>query len=1271
MSREMWEFDEDGELYYEKAVGFFSELFHHWKEMGTNHIVSIVLFSRILYDNKEDLKDDPDLRNDSTLMSGQEERRCKDFYKVIVDWETRSDWSTALKELKNELLNYQPSILLREKKRDDGVYKVLSGKNSYAFEGNILEAINLAMNPFDKHYVDRDLLRTGLSIIVVSPGCGRFEVDKKALRITTERLIDNGIGIDLVCLSRIPLHTVPLFKFKSLELSKAPIPEWFDQKTFGHKSQQAKDLMKPELRDPLDYDEMEANHVYYKTPDWIDCSFYSRHQDKPFKPDKFVTRCKMYEIQMMGIMEHEISSILIPYLNDSQNDAEFDYDKYDEHIFSTSKNKLRQISFQSNITQNMDPLFAISRSPDFGQPRRSHDDYMISLHSLNSKGHPAELSRSLPKALSSLMMTNMHQDQYRQNNLTLKAPKLSGSNSIDSMTNSSSKGNNLSRSHSQTSHDSFMEGNLRSIDQTEDDDDPFLTSSTTEPININASYRNQRNISNRDPSPVGSSVDSLKGSFTSEKGRYFVKQSPGKVIASRQQYRSTLVNPCNPSKSSNRHGVGTHLRRWEHIFPRPLSMNSVKWTSLCTPACLPVTTDYFPPINESGFYDEQVYRISADSEGVVVDQDHNVTDENLLKELICQRLAQGYQLIVPSSYMMNEALKIQKHSIVLGDNISCPDRANASGFNNPKVLDTSHPYYLSMGRDTHKLTYDSSGQDVEVKRYVRKIQYKPTTIPYSCVIWSRCQKSYEPRTVTFSYPHTDYKWNYVDQLVCGYHDDLLEPLKFWRTRFVLVPVEIVPGNIMNTADETLDDEEVRVNGIYKFLDLFEKAALYPSQANNKKKKENIKSLLKLTTLDPSIFVKMPDDSYLRRPSVNLSDERLTKDSKPAAIIQAMLNPVTGIVKDRPWHSKIYQNAIVGNECVDWLLKKFSDIDNREDAVNFGNELQEKGLIEHCNKRHRFLDEHYFYQIKEDYAPRRPQKGWFRSITSKTNASTTNNNSTSNNPLGKDPEKTPDTANNTCKTKRAVKLSKAMLIDIDPSKKSDRRETVVLHCDIIYNPDNCYHFQLNWLGCTSRLIEDILQKWGGSARNGLKLVEVPVEQAMSLTDNNPFQSPVEIKLAVNPPTLESLGKRLHPSINPHLYFETQLVKHFKFVLDVEADNRFPDDVEIKYSYFKTPYKYSQYIHRSGVAFTQICDPGEGYLWVNNRLYTTHHTAKNLTNNLTNPQVNPDCLLKEFQSFCENEVELQKFWEDVKNRIPFVEGDFVEAEDEPCHDHIDVI
>jgi DEP domain-containing protein 5 len=82
----------------------------------------------------------------------------------------------------------------------------------------VLETINLALNPFDEHYIDRDLSRTGLCMTVVTPGTGHFSVDKNLLRLTTERMADHGISLDLVCLTKMPLHSVPLFSY----LSKRP-----------------------------------------------------------------------------------------------------------------------------------------------------------------------------------------------------------------------------------------------------------------------------------------------------------------------------------------------------------------------------------------------------------------------------------------------------------------------------------------------------------------------------------------------------------------------------------------------------------------------------------------------------------------------------------------------------------------------------------------------------------------------------------------------------------------------------------------------------------------------------------------------------------------------------------------------------------------------------------------------------------------------------------------------------------------------------------------
>ncbi|KAI3374480.1 hypothetical protein L3Q82_006305 [Scortum barcoo] len=180
MSCEMWDFDIYGDLYFEKAVnGFLSDLFAKWKEKNCSHEVTVVLFSRTFY-NAKLIDEFPEILRGS-IRQDHEGRFYEDFYRVVAQNERRDEWTSLLVTIKKLFIQYPVLVRLKE-------------------------AV------FDKHYINRNFDRTGQMSVVITPGVGVFEVDRLLMILTKQRMIDNGIGVDLVCMGEQPLHAVPLFK---------------------------------------------------------------------------------------------------------------------------------------------------------------------------------------------------------------------------------------------------------------------------------------------------------------------------------------------------------------------------------------------------------------------------------------------------------------------------------------------------------------------------------------------------------------------------------------------------------------------------------------------------------------------------------------------------------------------------------------------------------------------------------------------------------------------------------------------------------------------------------------------------------------------------------------------------------------------------------------------------------------------------------------------------------------------------------------------------
>ena len=197
----------------------------------------------------------------------------------------------------------------------------------------------------------------------------------------------------------------------------------------------------------------------------------------------------------------------------------------------------------------------------------------------------------------------------------------------------------------------------------------------------------------------------------------------------------------------------------------------------------------------------------------------------------------------------------------------------------------------------------------------------------------------------------------------------------------------------------------------------------------------------------------------------------------------------------------------------------------------------------------------------------------------------------------------------------------------------------------------FHFELQWIGTTARCIEDQLRSWSRTIeRYGLKLVEAYVTQIGDIREQNPFQSCFPMPLALPPPVIPDLEKRLPDGTQVVKYFEYALLQKFGFIVDIEAADLYPEQVDVVYSYRRSPYNYSQFVHRSGVAFIQVLGGHKGFLFLTNRLMAPGKVGSTMKSKEHPPAITADDIRLHMSGFCLNKESLQEFYDNEIASLP---------------------
>lgn len=211
-------------------------------------------------------------------------------------------------------------------------------------------------------------------------------------------------------------------------------------------------------------------------------------------------------------------------------------------------------------------------------------------------------------------------------------------------------------------------------------------------------------------------------------------------------------------------------------------------------------------------------------------------------------------------------------------------------------------------------------------------------------------------------------------LVAGYEQQFNESLRYWRTRFVVIPASVPQSYPSGSDGAKLDDEEVRILGIEKLAEQFTKVRWQSPEEKKEREKAASSGSTSIappppttrflpTTLSPAFSVL--DDTLMEQLDQihafgplrkKMKSEKEIGNMAPAAIAKAMREEGAVMMRTIVWHRARYQDSFTGYDLVSWLVREFRDVSSRAQGAEWGVRLLEEfNLIEHCRGFHSFLD----------------------------------------------------------------------------------------------------------------------------------------------------------------------------------------------------------------------------------------------------------------------------------------------------------------------------